>query len=123
MFREGYRVIVADGDRVATTYRRLGQWPLIIVTSPAGTDSFLRGQYETSPEPVRAVVFHNRPVSRVEYCIDNMQPWHPLAKVGDNVWQSKSPVELPRGVHYVVVRAMPSRPQMSRWIRCVVTTK
>ncbi|MHA1298965.1 MAG: metallophosphoesterase family protein [Candidatus Helarchaeota archaeon] len=67
-----YRIVVIDNDGVSTATKRLGDWPLVIISSPLNEKITTRTyDLNQSTVPVRAVIFNNTNFNKVEFQIYN----------------------------------------------------
>jgi len=121
-----YAIVAVDNDGISVTHATLNQWPVILITTPidknlGGNNPYaykvhslgIYGSMEYHQCPIRALVFDENPVTKVEYRIDGKDEWYPMSRVrrvgGTNsyLWETTEwdCTILPSGNHTLEVRA------------------
>lgn len=144
---KNYNIIAIDNNGISTTPHTVGVWPAVIITAPLDKNLGMENDPYTadaadltgSSTPIRALVFDNNPVTRVDYrmykiiedvgdivgrgvslvggAVESEDMWFPMTQVDLShpnypyLWESDCPNPLEGGDYTIEVRATGSTVQ------------
>ncbi|MDD1778890.1 MAG: metallophosphoesterase [Candidatus Helarchaeota archaeon] len=88
-----YTIVAVDNDGVSTTFVKLDEWPIVLITAPldknlGGTNPYTYKVPSRTGNPIRALVFSEKEVNTVQYRVDGGQ-WQQMLQIR-NIGGSKS---------------------------------
>ncbi len=109
-----FSLVAIDCNGVSSVTRTVGSWPVVLITAPV--DRYIGGAVNpyaytvpaASTNFVRALVFDQNAISRVQFRIDGGATWYQMSRVADGspVWQGAWDASaLPAGNHTIEVQA------------------
>jgi hypothetical protein len=96
LFNQGYRIIAIDNNGISTVAPNVGEWPVVLITTPLTKffgDSENFAAYDVPVacnNPIRALVFSPEIVKSVQYEIDYGEQWVNMTRNRDqlHLWEA-----------------------------------
>jgi hypothetical protein len=109
-----FTVVAVDCNGISTKTQAIGNWPLVLITTPVNynlggvSNPYTYSIPTASDNPIRALVFDAADVSQVQYRIDN-GVWNYMQQISSenrNLWEASwDNTALSEGMHTIEVQA------------------